>query len=188
MLTVEPTIDSSEARSRYLVTVVTMFAFVVLTVVCHWQLVTPNIAVFAPKLATDDLRPNTAVFAAVGFVFLVLTVLALVPALPKLRSERAQEQKVTRKATPKVSSNETIADIDPVTMLVVPMAIRFAGTFAILGGLMWVRPVSRYEAVFDVFFWYLSLTTMEVVGIVWASKTQYSSDSIPSSSATKGVL
>lgn len=50
--------------------------------------------------------------------------------------------------------------------LLVSMAIRLAGTFLILGLLLLVSPLGRPEAVFNVLFWYITLTATDLVVLV----------------------
>lgn len=106
-----------------------------------------------------ESAPSSVVFGVVGLMFLGLTALShwwLVRGLSRtpaaMREGRGGGQH------------------GPVGKVLVSMAIRFAGTFAILGSLMVLKVVGRHEAVFDVLFWYVTLTTMEVGGIVWASR------------------
>ncbi len=105
-------------------------------------------------------RPNSFVFAGVGGLFVFSTLLS--------------HFTITRSA-------------HPLSILIVPMTIRFCSTFLILAGLLSLTSISRGEALFDILFWYVSLTTIEVAGIVWASKS--ASKTIPSNidSATKGA-
>lgn len=51
---------------------------------------------------------------------------------------------------------------DPVVAILGSMAIRVAGTFAILGALLIFSPLERSEAVFNVLFWYITLTAWDV--------------------------
>ncbi len=50
--------------------------------------------------------------------------------------------------------------------LFISMAIRLSGTFAILGLLLWFSPLERREAVFNVLFWYITLTVTDVIAVV----------------------
>ena len=115
--------------------------------------------------STEGLRlePNTFVFAGTGSLFLLLTIAAHVWTVRGLTPPPSERQGDNRPASPPA-------------MLLIPMAIRFAGTFAILGGLLVWGSVERHEAVFDVLFWYVTLTTLEVVGIVWAFRSMRASE------------
>ena len=52
--------------------------------------------------------------------------------------------------------------VEPIVGILGSMAIRVAGTFAILGGLLLFSPLERPEAVFNVLFWYITLTAWDV--------------------------
>ena len=56
--------------------------------------------------------------------------------------------------------------LGPLGPLLVSMAIRLAGTFAILGLLLWLSPLERPEAVFNVLFWYITLTATDLTALV----------------------
>lgn len=47
------------------------------------------------------------------------------------------------------------------------MAIRLAGTLSILGMLLFFSPVGRPGAVFNVLFWYITLTLWDLLGIAY---------------------
>lgn len=55
---------------------------------------------------------------------------------------------------------------DPLVSLLVSMSIRLVGTFAILGGLWVFSPLERPEAVFNILFWYITLTAIDLTAIV----------------------
>lgn len=52
--------------------------------------------------------------------------------------------------------------VDPIVAILGSMGIRLAGTFAILGGLIFFSPLGRPEAVFNVLFWYITLTVWDL--------------------------
>lgn len=54
----------------------------------------------------------------------------------------------------------------PLVPLMVAMMVRLAGTFLVLGCLLAFSPLSRPEAVFNVLFWYITLTAADLVGVV----------------------
>jgi len=54
----------------------------------------------------------------------------------------------------------------PLVPLMISMAIRLAGTFLILGIILNLSPLSRPEAVFNVLFWYITLTVTDILGVV----------------------
>ncbi|TVQ00513.1 MAG: hypothetical protein EA381_07355 [Planctomycetaceae bacterium] len=56
--------------------------------------------------------------------------------------------------------------VEPIVGILGSMAIRVAGTFAILGGLLLFSSLERPEAVFNVLFWYITLTIWDVWGTV----------------------
>lgn len=56
---------------------------------------------------------------------------------------------------------------DPVVAILGSMGIRLAGTFAILGGLIFFSPLGRPEAVFNVLFWYITLTVWDLATVAW---------------------
>lgn len=85
-------------------------------------------------------------FALSGVAFLAVTVAAHFP--------------VARPA------DQTAGPLGAVTALLLSMAIRLAGTFLILGGLLLVSPLARPEAVFNVLFWYITLTATDMVPLV----------------------
>ncbi len=105
-------------------------------------------------------RLNTRVFASVGLAFISLA----------LFSHFVVKQVMRYFVAPSNARDKTIGP-ERISSLLVPMAIRFAGTFALLGSLIFFEAVSRNEAVFDVLFWYTTLTTIETVGIVYASRS-----------------
>ena len=102
---------------------------------------------------------NTRVFVSVGLAFISLA----------LFSHFIVKQVMRYFVAPSNSRDQTIGP-ERISSLLVPMAIRFAGTFALLGSLIFFEAVSRNEAVFDVLFWYTTLTTIETVGIVYGSR------------------
>lgn len=85
---------------------------------------------------------DTGWFAAVGFVFLLIT---------------AASHAVLCRSS----------DADPVVAILGSMGIRLTGTFAILGGLVFFSPLGRPEAVFNVLFWYITLTVWDLSTVVW---------------------
>lgn len=105
-------------------------------------------------------RLNTRVFASVGLAFISLA----------LFSHFGVKQVMRYFVAPSNARDKAIGP-ERISSLLVPMAIRFAGTFALLGSLIFFEAVSRNEAVFDVLFWYTTLTTIETVGIVYASRS-----------------
>lgn len=123
--------------------------------------------------------PSTLVFAGVGGLFLLLTWLAHLPVARALSRQGSERQESDAQA---VAVHQTA-----LWALLLPMAIRLAGTFLLLSGLIGSALVRQNEAVFNVLFWYVTLTSIEVVGIVWASKPAASSASATFDSATKGV-
>lgn len=54
----------------------------------------------------------------------------------------------------------------PLVPLMISMAIRLTGTFLILGIILKLSPLGRPEAVFNVLFWYITLTSVDLVGVV----------------------
>jgi hypothetical protein len=54
----------------------------------------------------------------------------------------------------------------PLVPLMISMAIRLAGTFLILGIVLNLSPLSRLEAVFNVLFWYITLTATDLLNVV----------------------
>jgi len=50
--------------------------------------------------------------------------------------------------------------------LMISMAIRLGGTFLMLGIILTLSPLSRPEAVFNVLFWYITLTAADLFGVV----------------------
>lgn len=84
---------------------------------------------------------DTAWFAATGIGFVVITAISHVA----------------------VSKPSTDAPLVP---LMVSMAIRLVGTFLILGMILKLSPLSRPEAVFNVLFWYITLTSADLIGVV----------------------
>jgi|GEM_PF-2762381 len=104
-----------------------------------------------------ESTPDSFVFAVIGLMFFGLT------ALTHWWLVRGSSH------TP-VTQGAFGRERGPVGMVFVSMVIRFAGTFAILGSLMVLKVVGRHEAAFNVLFWYVTLTTMEIGGIVWASR------------------
>jgi len=63
------------------------------------------------------------------------------------------------------------------------MAIRLAGTFAILGGLLYFSPLSRPEAVFNVLFWYITLTLWDLFSVAYRRVADPSTPSTPLSTS-----
>jgi hypothetical protein len=84
---------------------------------------------------------DTAWFAATGFGFVAVTA-------------------ISHCVVSKPSSDA------PLAPLMVSMAIRLAGTFLILGMILKLSPLSRPEAVFNVLFWYITLTSADLIGVV----------------------
>jgi hypothetical protein len=85
-------------------------------------------------------------FTVAGFVFLAVTV-----------SSHAV-----------LSRGETAgsASAGEIGSLLISMAIRLSGTFLILGSLLAISPLSRTEAVSTVLFWYITLTVIDLAGVV----------------------
>ncbi len=54
----------------------------------------------------------------------------------------------------------------PVAMVLVPMAIRMSGVFAVLGALIWLVGIPRVESVVIVLFWYVTLTGLDLWAII----------------------
>jgi len=102
---------------------------------------------------------DTVLFLVVGLVFLVLTGVAHLWSMRSIRRSRSQVVEGQGGASQHVAAT-----------VLVPTAIRMVGTFAVLGVVIWLDVASRPEAVFDVLFWYVTLTALEVAGIVWASR------------------
>jgi len=84
---------------------------------------------------------DTAWFAVTGVAFLIITAISHV-----------------------VLCQQTGAA--PLGPLMISMAIRLTGTFLILGIVLTLSPLSRPEAVFNVLFWYITLTSADLVGVV----------------------
>ena len=63
-------------------------------------------------------------------------------------------------------ADHAAAPLAGVTALLLSMAIRLAGTFVILGLLLLVSPLERPEAVFNVLFWYITLTATDLAILV----------------------
>lgn len=84
---------------------------------------------------------DSAWFAAVGLGFLVVTLLSHISACQRWEGS-------------------------PLAPLMISMAIRLAGTFLILVLILKLSPLSRGEAVFNVLFWYITLTATDLVGVV----------------------
>lgn len=157
---------------RFVLTVTCGFAAISLA--CH-GLVAHSDAEWASGVrAAVGVQPNTLVFAGVGGVFGLLTWLAHLSVI-RAASRRPRDGKTG------------VGGQAALMILVLPMAIRFGGTFLVLAGLLSTRAVEQNEAVFDVLFWYVTLTTIEVVGIVWASKSATSLAIGKLDSAMKGV-
>jgi hypothetical protein len=135
-----------------------MVAFYVVAVLAHW--------IFSTRIATTGtpgewVVPSTLIFAIVGLVFLALTVLSDIPVAMALNAQsRAAVQ----------GSEPSKAELSPMASLLIPMAVRCTGTFLVLGFLVISKFLSREESVFDVLFWYVTLTAMEIAHIVWASQ------------------
>jgi formate-dependent nitrite reductase membrane component NrfD len=64
------------------------------------------------------------------------------------------------------SKDDAADPMSGVNGLLLSMAIRLAGTFLILGLLLLVSPLERPEAVFNVLFWYITLTATDLVILV----------------------
>lgn len=135
-----------------------MIAFFVLAVLGHW-LVSTRIATTGTPDAWGS--PNTMVFASVGLVFLTLTLLSDIPVSMALKAQSRM---------PMPAAELPKADLGPMASLLIPMAVRCTGTFLVLGFLVVSKILSREESVFDVLFWYVTLTAMEIAHIVWASQ------------------
>ncbi len=153
------TISRGDLVSTWMLAVGMSFVIVAATV-AHWFISDTEAAwlLSGPNKNNSSAiteNPNTIAFALVGVTFLVLTLVSHLPAAMAFGKKK-------RSAASQVS---------PVGLLILPMTIRFAGTFAILGGLWITGTIPLGEAGFDVLFWYVTLTAIEVVGIVWASKT-----------------
>jgi hypothetical protein len=58
------------------------------------------------------------------------------------------------------------SDGQPLVPLLASMAIRLGGIFVIFGCLELFSTLSRREAVFNVLFWYITLTATDLVGVV----------------------
>jgi hypothetical protein len=112
----------------------------------------------------SGMSPDTRVFGLVGAMFLG------VAACSHFIVKRAASRN-GRKGDSAAKGTEKSAGLGPIGAILIPMAVRFAGTFAVLGGLLFFATVSRNESVFDVLFWYVTLTTMEIVGIVCTSRS-----------------
>jgi len=144
----------------------------------HW-FVAPAIAVNVAD-GGQVSSPDFVVFATVGGAFFGISLVTHF-CLSRIAAGR--------------NAVEVPAVADSVGVLMIPMVIRFAGTFLVLGGLLVGRWISRNESVFDVLFWYVTLTSLEIGGIVWASRNQHhdsfafgnSETPEPFSSATKGI-
>jgi len=65
--------------------------------------------------------------------------------------------------------------------LMISMAIRLLGTFLVLGGLLILSPLSRPEAVFNVLFWYITLTATDLVSVVRQKNRVAGGDRLPCS-------
>jgi|GEM_PF-2525192 len=89
---------------------------------------------------------NSLWFALAGIGFLAVTVAAHLP--------------LVRRA------GHAADPMGGVTALLLSMAIRLAGTFVILGLLLLVSPLARPEAVFNVLFWYITLTATDLAILV----------------------
>jgi hypothetical protein len=156
--------SKAKAASRYLM--VMMGFFVVAAILAHGFALNAMRSVDGGEIAESGaISHRTWLFAGVGFAFLAFTWLSHLPLVQMLRSNSATQHGEA------VVPGNTAADLGPFAGLLVSMAIRIAGTFAILGLLWKAEFVSREETVFDVLFWYVTLTAMEVVGIVWASRS-----------------
>lgn len=83
---------------------------------------------------------DTAWFAITGVAFLVVTALSHT-----------------------VACRSSVAA--PLVPLMISMAIRLAGTFMILGVILNLSPLSRAEAVFNVLFWYITLTATDLISV-----------------------
>jgi len=89
----------------------------------------------------SGVAADTAGFAVSGLFFLLITAASHV-----------------------VLSRESTAG--PLVSLMISMAIRLLGTFLVLGGLLALSPLSRPEAVFNVLFWYITLTATDLLSVV----------------------
>jgi len=124
--------------------------------------------------------PDFFVFATVGGAFFAITLVAHF-CLGRIAAGRSAG------AVPAVANSTGV--------LLIPVAIRFAGTFLVLGVLLAGRWISKNESVFDVLFWYVTLTSLDISGIVWASRNQnhdsfaFGNSDTPEqfTSATKGI-
>ena len=67
------------------------------------------------------------------------------------------------------------------------MVIRLAGTFAILGGLLFFSPMSRPEAVCNVLFWYITLTLWDLFSVAYRRVTDPSTPLSAPMSPTKST-
>lgn len=107
---------------------------------------------------------QTRIFALIGSLFIVVAVFSHFIMKHAMRFLVEHSNSVDKTSDKSDGSGQIGA-------ILVPMAIRFVGTFAILGSLLFFEAVSRNEAVFDVLFWYTTLTTIETVGIVYVSRS-----------------
>lgn len=135
-----------------------MVVFFALAVTSHW-LISTRITTTGTPDAWES--PSTIIFAIVGLVFLALTFLSDIPVTMALRAQSRE---------PMPTSESPKADLSPMASLLIPMAVRCTGTFLVLGFLVVSKILSREESVFDVLFWYVTLTAMEIAHIVWASQ------------------
>lgn len=72
------------------------------------------------------------------------------------------------------------APLASLTAVMLSMAIRLSGTFAVLGILLLLAPLGRTEAVFNVLFWYITLTAVDLSAMVRARLRREASDTCKS--------
>ncbi len=142
--------------------------FLVIGCVCaillHWSLAPSALGwlLLGPRDSNDIANAssyvaNSFLFAIVGFVFFVSTVVVDLICLRGVTGA---------------------AHLAVANMLVIPMSIRLAVTFLVFAILAATGVVSKGEAAVDVLFWYVSLTATELVGIVLAFRRH--SSNLPS--------
>jgi hypothetical protein len=168
----DASLAKANAVSRY--SMLGMGLFVVFAIVVHaLVLAATNANDEAGSLLRGDFAvgSRTWLFAGVGAAFLGFTWLSHLPLAQSLCGSSNKQA---------VGDLVSASDLSPLAGLMISMAIRIAGTFAILGLLWKWEFVSRKESVFDVLFWYVTLTAMEVVGIVCASRSFVQSSSLGS--------
>jgi len=74
----------------------------------------------------------------------------------------------------------------PLVPMMISMAIRLAGTFLILGIILNLSPLNRLEAVFNVLFWYITLTATDLLSVVRHRNRDNSVASILAGSVSAG--